>query len=420
MESEMAQRLIALVTSALLIGGAFVGAPAQVRAAADSMNVYIGFNTSASGGSCADPDFTADGVEDHDVLYAALDATASGGTLHVCAGVYDIEEKIFYSNDINLQGAGALITVLDGGDASNPDPTVHTDGHQIIMSTANVTVSGLTFRNAYTSSATGNSAGAAIYASGTVTVTSCIFLNNSASQGGGAILAQGAVTIVGSTFTNNSGPFAGAIWAEGTTITVTSSTFTGNTSTRGGALAAGGNISVSTSTFTDNIASEIEGGAIYGVTTVTVSSSTFTNNQAGTIGGAIFANGDIEITSGTFTGNTAVSAGGAVHTNASADIQDSTFTNNSALQGGAIYTYGTLNARSSTYIGNTATNGGAISYSVSGGTLCSETQAAPGSWESCALPASNREVSPWLLPLLMLAALTTAAGVSLLRGDTRA
>jgi predicted outer membrane repeat protein len=104
-----------------------------------------------------------------------------------------------------------------------------------------------------------------------------------------------------------------------------------------------------------------------------------------------------------------------------ADVAGSTFTDNSAPQGGAIYTPGTVNARSTAFSGNPVAGGESISYAGNGGTVCDETQGAPGVWEACVLPSTDREDSPWSTALLILAGLTAAASIGLrTRGAKRA
>jgi predicted outer membrane repeat protein len=277
----MSKRLITLLTSALLIGGLFVGAPGPVLAVADSMNVYIGFNSSTSGGSCADPDYTVDGSDDSTAIDGAANDTAAGGTLHFCPGTYDVNATIVLTGkDITLSGASATTTILDGR-ATWTSGAYVSGGVQILYSGDDVVIHNLTFRHGFATS------GGAIEAY-TATVTSSIFTNNRADSEGGAISASFA-TVTSSTFTNNRATFGGAISGYDT-ATVTSSTFMKNSA-------------------------ESSGGAVITFNGI-IARSRFTRNTAGEHGGAVALwdqNSDDlqQVRGNTFRGNTA-SAGGAI------------------------------------------------------------------------------------------------------------
>ena len=323
--TRVTRRALSALTALVMIGTLFVGAPGPVRATAD--DIYIGFNAHTSGGSCTDPDFTADGADDSAQIALAVADTNASGTLHFCPGTYDIDTTInLSSTDITLQGANAATTTLDGGGTT-----------QILTSSGAITVSDLTFHNGFFADY-----GGAIYAT-TVTVTASTFTNNDVIEWGGAIYAT-TVTVTDSTFTNNDAEYGGAIFATATS-TVTASIFTNNTAdVDGGDSGDGGAVyaytaTVTSSTFTGNI-SDDDGGAIFADDTATVSTSTFTGNTATTDGGAILANTGT-IARSRFTRNTAGGHGGAVHLWApnSDNLQQlrrNTFTRNQAGVGGAI------------------------------------------------------------------------------------
>ena len=141
---------------------------------------------------------------------------------------------------------------------------------------------------------------------------------------GAAVFNEGLLTIVGSTIGNNSGGSAGALENYGA-------------------------LTIDQSTFTDNSASGGKGGALYTSGTVTITRSSFLTNSAQD-GGAIYAHEGavISIGNSTFSGNTATAAsgdggGGALVTVLFAPdfapdvtIVNSTFSGNSAFSGGAI------------------------------------------------------------------------------------
>ena len=353
----MPQRLIILVTSALLIGGLFVGAPVRVQAVTDTVYVADVLDDEYDGGSCDSPDFTTNLTVDVATIQEAINAVVeipSWTTVFLCPGTYTINASLVASGDIILEGASAGSTILDGG-ATWDDEGYDTGGVQILDAADDVTIRNLTFRHGFATS------GGAINAD-TVTLTSSIFTNNRATYGG-AIYADDNVTATNSTFTGNiSDDYGGAIYADDN-ATVTRSTFTGNISIDdyGGAVYASSTLTATSSTFTGN--SGDEGGAIYAYG-ITVTSSTFTNNSADSDGGAINnLIGNATVTSSTFTNNSADSDGGdGGAINALTVIAtSSTFTGNSADYGGAISGYDTATVTNSTFTNNSAeSSGGAV------------------------------------------------------------
>ena len=465
----MVQRLTALVTSALLAGGTIVGAPTPAIAANPPITYYIAQSGTAAGTpgdgtSCAAPDFVElPAGDDHAAIISALTPASNGDTIYLCAGTYDIGTTIHLSGEtIALQGAGAGTTILDGGSDT-----------QILANSGAVTVSGLTFQNGYATS------GGAIYSDTTVTVSSSAFADNDSTIAGGAIVAARAV-VSGSLFAGNESVDGGAIYAA--SASVNTSVFTQNIATGlGGAIYVSGTqiSSPVTHEFGDRYITytgvSINGGSNAATVTpaasVTLSYdvSVAFNTATGYCPGCVvqlylgvgstsptlqceapIANGYSRSRSLTFTAPTApgvyfltytysydfqcnsvyfqnrrasaigvLVVGDAITT--TADVQGSTFTDNSAPQGGAIYTPGTVNARSTAFSGNPVAGGESISYAGNGGTVCDETQGAPGVWEACVLPSTDREDSPWSTALLILAGLTAAASIGLrVRGAKRA
>ena len=333
--TRVTRRALATLTALVMVGTLFLGAPSPIRASiADPTNVYISFDTPADTGSCASPDYTADGTDDHDVIMEAVSATNTGGTLHFCPGTYDIDATINLAvKRITLQGASAATTILDGGGTT-----------AILRSRVAITVYALTFQDGY------DSDGGAIFTLATATVTDSTFTGNSATYYGGAIRSYATTTVTGSTFNSNTaGQYGGAIYSP--TATVTDSTFTNNNSAD-------------------------YGGAIYTYATTTVTGSTFTGNRAndfGSYGGAIRA-GSAIVSNSSFTSNSAWFLGGAISVSASATISDSTFAENSAGNSGAI-SASNVNVSGSTFTRNFTTvdygDGGAINTST--GTITNST-----------------------------------------------
>jgi hypothetical protein len=234
-----------------------------------------------------------------------------------------------------------------------------------------VTISGLAIINGYAVD------GGAIWNNhGTLTINSCTFSGNSATDGG-CILNDGA------------GPFQGSA-----TLTINNSTLTGNSSTyHGGVLYNKGHtgsatITINNSTLSGNSAIAF-GGAIYnagdyGSAILTINGSTLSGNSTESIGGAICNLGfsgsaTLNINSSTLSGNSANSGAGIFNHGFSGSvtltISNSTLSNNSASSvGGGVYNDGdssgnaTVTILNSTLSGNSSTHysGGIFNYGSSG------------------------------------------------------
>jgi predicted outer membrane repeat protein len=155
---------------------------------------------------------------------------------------------------------------------------------------------------------------------GTLTITNCIFSDNSAppeSTGvGGAIdFFDGTINIIDSSFSGNTSALSGAgVAFSNATFTVSNSTFAGNASASGGGLHIfGGSGTINGSTFTANTASN-RGGAILAQNCgFSIVNSTISGNSAdtaiGIAGGIAFESTSgartAEITSSTIANNTA-------------------------------------------------------------------------------------------------------------------
>ena len=245
---------------------------------------------------------------------------------------------------------------------------------------------------------TGNEAeaysGGAINAYGYATITGSTFTGNIAAKRGGAVYAKKGIDVSDSTFTSNTADdVGGALFASENSIDITDSTFTGNSAENGGAVYADSQdsgVTATGSTFASNeaysSAGANNGGAIRSYSDLSVTSSTFTGNVAGKVnsaygrGGALYVyNGALTITYSTFQGNstqdnsTSGSNGGAVATRdyyslgQTHSITHSSFTENSATKGGAVFTYDAdLNVENSTFTANSAGEGSAI-YTNNGG-----------------------------------------------------
>ena len=203
-------------------------------------------------------------------------------------------------------------------------------------------------------------------------VNSTIKLNSS-SGGGGINAVNTSVELRNSAIVENAAKFGGGLKFEGEylrkrMIAITSTTLSQNTATEhGGAVYNNGNhFTTKDSTFSKNT-SGYEGGAIYNsdhrYARVVVDSSSFSQNSAGRSGGAING-GNIRVNTSKFDGNSATRHGGAVYIGNSR-IFNSEFSDNTAEdKGGAINIYSDYRGASSIYnsliYNNTAKSAGGI------------------------------------------------------------
>lgn len=192
--------------------------------------------------------------------------------------------------------------------------------------------------------------------------------------------AVGTVIITGSKFANNSGDAGGAIRfsaqnSAANTLSITTSTFVDNIANGvaqgGGAIAmVGGGIGVIDESIFESNQATTQGGAIRGVdANLTISNSDFSENTAqfgagiamDVINGSPFAlPGVVSIADSTFAGNIASQFGGGLDVDEHAvTIERSTFADNGAQSGGAVRldaAEATVDA--STFSGNSASSGG--------------------------------------------------------------
>ena len=343
--------------------------------------------TPASDGDCVD--FNCN-------LQAALTAASSNNqndTINIAAGTYNTAGTTFtYTTgamenfDLTLDGAGAGVTILDGGNADQVlrivttvvmpndsgvdtfirDLTIRNgmgvfataDGNggglRFSATSADLTVQNCTFSNNTTN---GDGGGLFSSTSGVATITNGTFNNNTAvnpalaadPDGGGAFFNSGPVSITNTNFTNNSatsdGGGVGVLNLVGN-LTLTDNTFTNNTAVNGdgggfatlftGAVQLN-NATLTDNNFTDNSAGDDGGGAIVNANlNVTATDNTFTDNTAGGEGGGLIAGSgspdDANLSNNTFTNNSAEGDGGGAKVSADADViaTDNTFTDNSA------------------------------------------------------------------------------------------
>jgi len=293
------------------------GKECSLRAAVQEANAHVGF--------------------DEIVLPAG---TYTFSLAPVFPGVSDADGDLEITDDLQVTGAGADVTVIDGDDL---------DGIFQVYAGTVVAISGVTIRNG---SAGG---GAGVWNWGDLELEDCVVSDNTTDNSGGAGIknSSGAILTVDkclinrNTTTNGSG---GGILNQGT-ATISRSVIDGNTAN----LAGGGlfnddfaETTVEYSTVSGNMANTDwqwwGGGGIMNVGTLTVKSSTISGNTAAQSdgGGIAILGGQVMLLNTTLSGNTAASEGGGLYgANSSggggATLLNCTVADNTASAGAGIY-----------------------------------------------------------------------------------
>ena len=215
------------------------------------------------------------------------------------------------SEDLSIVGEADGDFTVSGNDA----------GGIFVIDSASLTITDLTVTEGLAQA----NGGAFYVDEGSLTLTRVEVEDNQASDSGGGIYANDSnVTLISTTIKNNVAKRGGGagIFFAGTTgthsLTITSSVFTGNGASQdgGGIHAAGGTVTIKKSGFQSNTADE--GGVIEIWNGDLVMHNTTLNSNSAREGGAINAGADtvstgsVELIHNTFTSNSAVERGGAV------------------------------------------------------------------------------------------------------------
>lgn len=226
--------------------------------------VDSGTLTSGPAATCQPGDAAVRGPEHFPSVGEALATAASGSTVTVCAGDWEVDQPV---------GTDAITIVGDPADAGQVTLRPPPSGGPVLQffSSTAITVQHLTFTGATDS---------AIRLSETrsLTVEDCVFLDNASAVGGGAI--------------------AGSLRGDptGSGFAIRRTHFSGNTSPRGGALELilqqDATLELADCSFTTNTA-EGSGGAAWvepvsgAANGLSVHDTVFTLNEAGDDGGAV-------------------------------------------------------------------------------------------------------------------------------------
>lgn len=326
-----------------------------------------------------------------------------GGAIYALGSVTinssDLSGNRSISNNTS-QGGGAIFlsgdAVITGSTFSNNTHTnnanVDNGGGAIYVNRGSLTITGSRFTsNGATGS--GGSRGGAIYANtATVNITDSYFQSNRAVNNGGALVFAGPCVsrLENLSFIENvsSGAYGGAIYAQGS-LTLTSNYFYGNRSAQSGGAVyfnqrnnanTPGTFTAESTLFRGNNAGSAplngQGGALYlQADVVSINRCTFDTNQAATTnsdsrGGAIYVDTNdsasatvSSIKNSAFYNNQvyggSTNYGGGIYMTGEVSIISCAFTKNAAIErGGAIFVgNGTLTITATLLAGNTADNG---------------------------------------------------------------
>ncbi len=275
------------------------------------------------------------------------------GTLHLLSCTFDVDQARGGNSAINPSGAGG------GGGTASGGAIYNDSGATLDISSCefdNDSASGGTGGPGTPGGVGGNAFGGAIWSEGNVlTISGSRFIGDTASGGGGGI-SNG----------NGGNGAGGAVWTADQQFSLSDATFMTNLAGGGfgddsgtglGGNAAGGALLVESDTaptidrsqFDGNSANAgatntdigrwgtARGGAISLVGDLTIRTSTLSNNSAQihSEGGAIFASGSLAVTNCTITGNTAAEGfGGGLSSDQASTLTNVTISANHADSGG--------------------------------------------------------------------------------------
>ena len=298
-------------------------------------------------------------------LRAAIAAAAAGDVIRFDPSLNGqdivLASQLSVTRELGIEGPGADKIAISGGNRT-----------RIFFATAPLTLSGLTLKN-------GLGDGAALYVlRARATVISCSFTDNSAPNGvGGAIYNPlSPLEVTNCNFSHNTAPgygLGGVLYGSPrVTVTMTDCVFTENSADNGGAIYADGPLTLLRCNFTRNsIPTDGIAGAVFNQYPTTITGCTFTGNSTGDggAGGALFLySADGMIRDSLFANNSVGygAQGGGIWSDGTLRIENSTIANNmSGAQstGAGIYNDGALILDNATVSGNStgeSSQGGGI------------------------------------------------------------
>ncbi|MFN8445322.1 MAG: choice-of-anchor Q domain-containing protein [Caldilineaceae bacterium] len=318
-------------------GGAFVGGSANVTGTLFFSNTATGNGggLAANGAIIQATTFQANrSLSDGGGLSAGDFVTVSGSSFlsntsgyygggarlgsSACGYLATVSDTIFQGNQSVRSGGGLYVcgsaVMTDGGFESNlagsdpSDPDVNDTGGGMWV-TGDATLTGTSFLNNHSPGNTGG-----LRVNGDANLIGTSFLNNSAQDFGGGLTVNGVAFLTASTLRNNQadGDGGGAYLLGEAWIDTTD--FLSNTSGAGfgGGLFSANPLTVTSSSFADNVA--VDGAGLNGESNVNVSKSTFIHNQATRVGGGFYVdNGSAQVMNSLFARNSAGRSGAAIY-----------------------------------------------------------------------------------------------------------
>lgn len=339
-------------------------------------------------------------------LQAAIDASASGGTIRI-SGTCDT--LVTHAGSTQLGYITKSLTLIGGYSSSFTEPPLPSvypsildagNGGRVLYISGNVTVNvqNLTLQNGRV----GSGSGGALYATGSpiVTLSDSTLSDNSAANGGALYQSGGELTLSGLTASDNSATGnGGALYLNGSSATLSDLSLTNNSASGngGGLYASSTSLTLNDGTLSGHSAAS--GGVFYlSGGDATLGPLTASGNSASSTGGVLYAsNNSLNLANSTLSTNTAGSGGALYLNGGSATLSDLTLSSNSATSGGALYSNGSslsfstlvasLNSASSGAGGALYLSGG--SATINGATFTSNSATGDGG----ALYASNSPLS---------------------------
>ena len=235
---KVARLIIVLLLIALLVPTTLLFSRTQdVKANGGLTTVYVNGTTGSDGYDGSSPMHTSGTIGPKKTISAGIVAASDYGTVHVAAGTYIEAESIRTSKPINLTGAGANSTVIDGGGITAFHSVFDIGGHP----DTEATISGFTIQNGYQDVGGGifinslhtlylydctvkdnvASTAGGIFNNGTLHMERCTISGNSAQYQGGGIYNYGQVWLTNCTISGNRGlefdwSSGGGIYNKGT------------------------------------------------------------------------------------------------------------------------------------------------------------------------------------------------------------
>ena len=216
------------------------------------------------------------------------------------------------------------------------------------------------------------SLGGGIYNAGNATLTDCTLVGNSANLGGGLYNIYGEPTLTDCTFSGNFALVGGGMYNRSSEpVLLNACMFSANSAGLGGGVYNDGDPILTDSAFSNNFAA-FGGGFYNSGGSPSLTDCTFSENLAVLDGGGLYAqNGNATLIACMFSANTADERGGGIYISDNSMLTGCAFDDNAAgVSGGGMYCLGcSATLAQCTFTGNTAAYGGGMYNFVSSPTV---------------------------------------------------